>query len=228
MTERPPTSRLLIALALGVTALPQASHTLAAEELTLARLSFWVAPERMAEFQNLYETEILPWYEERGLVEHPGSGRATVDSVFSRLFVFSSAAEFHEARDRLRKDPTLLDMARKYGPQFGSRGLGGMLKSALRLYRAPATPGTRIAAGAGTQTPLGPGQGHWRTYDVTDGLAGPMVLAMHQDPAGDLWLGTHNNGVSSFDGQEWTNYDTSDGLAHNEVRAIHQDRDGDL
>jgi len=228
MIDRQPAFSVLAGFALAITALMQAPPALAAEELTLARLSFWVAPDRLAEFENLYQTEILPWYEERGLLKYPGAGRATVDSVFSRLFVFSSAAEFHAARERLRKDPELLDMAREYGPQFGSKGLGGMLKSALRLYQAPATPGTQVPAGAGKQTPLGPGQGHWRTYDVTDGLAGPMVLAMHQDRIGDLWLGTANNGVSSFDGQEWTNFDTSDGLTHNEVRAIHQDGDGDL
>jgi len=227
-TDRQPAGSLLGALILAVTALLLAPHAVAAQEPTLARLAFWIAPDRMADFQAVYEAEILPWHEERGLVEYSGTGRATVDSVFSRLFAFSSAAQFHATRDSLRKDPELLDLAREYGPRFGSKGLGGMLKSALRLYQAPATPGTKVPAGPGRRTPLGPGQGHWRTYDVTDGLAGPMVSAMHQDPIGDLWLGTSNNGISRFDGQEWTNYDTSDGLTHNEIRAIHQDRDGDL
>ena len=228
MVDRPPAFSILTALILAVSMLTEAPPALAAEEPTLARLSFWVAPDRMTEFQALYQAEILPWYEERGLVEYSGTGRATVDSVFSRLFVFNSAAEFHEARQRLRKDPELLEMSRTYGPRFGSRGIGNMLKSALRLYRAPATPGTQVAAGPGKQTPLGPGRGHWRTYDVTDGLAGPMVLAMCQDRTGRLWLGTANNGVSSFDGQEWTNFGTDDGLIHNEVGAIHLDRDGAL
>ena len=56
-----------------------------AEGPTLARLSFWVPPERMAEFQAAYEEQVVPILEKHGLVETFQRGRATVDGVFARL-----------------------------------------------------------------------------------------------------------------------------------------------
>ena len=56
-----------------------------AEEPTLARLSFWAPPERMAEFEAAYEEQVVPILEKHGLVETFQRGRATVDGVFARL-----------------------------------------------------------------------------------------------------------------------------------------------
>ena len=43
-------------------------QTLAAELTALARLSFWVAPERMADFEQVYEERIVPLLDAHGLV----------------------------------------------------------------------------------------------------------------------------------------------------------------
>ena len=48
-----------------------------------------------------------------------------------------------------------------------------------------------------------PEVGHWRTFDVTDGLAGLMVNGITQDRDGHLWFATMNNGVSCYDGRVW-------------------------
>ena len=61
-----------------------------AEETTLARLSFWVPPERMDEFEEVYTTQIVPLLKQYGMVESGQRGRTTVDSVFSRLFEFET------------------------------------------------------------------------------------------------------------------------------------------
>ncbi|MBI2503238.1 MAG: hypothetical protein HYW07_08390 [Candidatus Latescibacteria bacterium] len=48
---------------------------------TLARLSFWVPAERLAEFEAAYETRLLPILKKVGLVESSVPGRATVEGV---------------------------------------------------------------------------------------------------------------------------------------------------
>lgn len=53
---------------------------------TLARLSFYVPPNRMAEFEAVYNAKVAPILKTHGLMESAQRGRATVDNVFSRLF----------------------------------------------------------------------------------------------------------------------------------------------
>ncbi len=74
----------------------------------------------------------------------------------------------------------------------------------------------------------GPGTGHWRNYDVTDGLTNGSVRAMFQDREGYLWFGTNGGGVSRFDGQTFTTFTKEDGLTDNRVSVIVQDRNGNL
>ena len=49
-----------------------------AAEPTLARLSFWLAPERMDEFATAYDEKLLPILKGHGLVESAHPSRATV------------------------------------------------------------------------------------------------------------------------------------------------------
>ncbi|MEJ7831020.1 MAG: two-component regulator propeller domain-containing protein, partial [Segetibacter sp.] len=49
-----------------------------------------------------------------------------------------------------------------------------------------------------------------------------------QDSIGNLWFGTHEDGVSKFDGKTFTNYTTTQGLADNYVRCMIQDKKGNL
>ncbi|MFH1570063.1 MAG: two-component regulator propeller domain-containing protein [Gemmatimonadota bacterium] len=189
--------------------------------LTLARATFWVAPERVSELGAAAAAVLGPLLEARGLRPYAGVGRPVPDSVYSQLYEVGSPAALAAAREHLDGDPALLQARRALSRQFGT--WPEYIRAALRLYRAPAGPGTTRVAGPGRRIPLGPGRGHLQTFDVTDGLAGPMVLSIYQDRTGRMWFGTYNNGVSCFDGQKWTKYDTSDGLAHNQVRGIYGD-----
>ena len=74
-----------------------------AAEPTLARLSFWVPPERMGEFEAAYQVQIVPILKQYGFVESSERGRATVDSVFTRLFEFKAHTEITKKAKLLQK-----------------------------------------------------------------------------------------------------------------------------
>ncbi len=65
------------------------------------------------------------------------------------------------------------------------------------------------------------------TYASDDGLAESVVLSLHQDSSGYLWLGTPS-GASRFDGLAFSNFDDSHGLPSPVVRAFLEDRKGTL
>ena len=168
-------------------------------EPALARLSFWVPPERMAEFETLYEGEIAPILERHGLAPASGQGRAAPEGAFSRLFAFSSLSEIAPVRQALMDDPAMGRLQRRLNRTFG-RGTG---RIDFRMYSAPAGPGMIV--------PAGPGSGHWLTYDGTDGLAPGIVFSILQDREGYLWFGT-GGGVNRYDSQSFTRFTTRDGL----------------
>ena len=58
---------------------------------TVARLSVWVPPERMDEFEEAYKRQLAPLLRQHGLVEFSERGRTTVDTVFSRLLCLRRA-----------------------------------------------------------------------------------------------------------------------------------------
>lgn len=70
--------------------------------------------------------------------------------------------------------------------------------------------------------------GTWQHYTYFDGLGNNPVRPIYQDREGFLWFGTHNGGVSRYDGENFVNLTTDDGLAHNSVWTIFQDREGFL
>jgi len=51
----------------------------------------------------------------------------------------------------------------------------------------------------------------WKTYTMSDGLAGNTVHAIAMDQRGIFWIGT-NKGVSRFDGKNFKNFGVRDGL----------------
>ena len=70
--------------------------------------------------------------------------------------------------------------------------------------------------------------GVWKYYTHLNGLGNNHVRPIYQDREGFLWFGTHNGGVSRFDGVEFVNFTTDDGLTANSVWSIYQDREGFL
>jgi len=195
---------------------------------TLARLSFWVPPKRMAEFEAIYNAKIVPILKTHGLVESAQRGRATPDSVFSRLFEFKTPSEMLDKQKALQGDSTWTAMLRGFGTTFGiDRPNNPFIRNEFTFYAAPAGLGKVIPAGPGKVIPAGPGMGYSHTYDVSDGLAGGGVHSILQDREGVLWFGC-GDGVSRYDGQTFTTFTTKDGLAHNNVQSILQDREGVL
>lgn len=69
------------------------------------------------------------------------------------------------------------------------------------------------------------GKSDWRSYSISDGLAGPVVYSMAQEESGVLWFGT-NRGVSRFDGDTWQTFSQADGLASDNVYAVAVDHRG--
>jgi serine phosphatase RsbU (regulator of sigma subunit) len=70
------------------------------------------------------------------------------------------------------------------------------------------------------------GEEFYRPFTTEDGLAHDIIVAIHRDPDGILWLGTWGGGVSRYDGKEFINFTTEDGLANGHVRLIYHDAEG--
>ena len=202
-----------ILLSLLFLAVPSASA-----ESTLARLSFWLPSERMAEFEISYREQALPVLKHHGLVESAVAGRATPDSVFSRLFALSTPSEVLQKQDALNADPAWKAVLQILGKTVGLDGPTAPIRYRFEPYTAPAGPGRTV--------PAGRGKGQWRTYDVKDGLAGGNTWSILQDRDGYLWFGSWGSGVTRYDGQIFRVFTTEDGLPSNNVMAAFQDRDG--
>ena len=67
----------------------------------------------------------------------------------------------------------------------------------------------------------------FRAYTTRHGLANNIVVSIHQDRQGSLWIGTAG-GLSRFKDERFTNYTTKDGLADDNVVSIYEDHLGDL
>jgi hypothetical protein len=188
-----------------------------AAEPTLARLCFWVPPERKAEFESAYQTEIAPLLARHGLSESSRVGRTTVDSVFSRLFDVGSLAVLEKSAGALWADQGFQQARRRLGARFGAVGPDSLLEVSYNLYQRPVA--------AGRTAPAGPGRGHWRTYDAGDGLFCVSIHALKQDRDGYLWFAT-DGGAYRYDGRTSVALTKRDGLVGNWVFSVLQDRDG--
>ncbi len=198
---------------------------------TVCRLSFWAPPDRMEEFEAVYEKNVAPLLKEHGWVSSSCSARRTIAKVFSRLFEFQSP-EIADKWQAVRSDSIFQAVLKDLGTTFGTTRKDSLIRTTFRLYSAPAGTGT-VSERTRTEMPAGRGSGRWQTYDVEDGLAGAFVSSIIQDREGALWFGTgshdaHGGGVSRYDGQTWTTFTTKDGLAHNNVLSILQDHENRL
>ena len=199
-----------------------------AAEPTLARLSFWLPPERMTEFGATYQKEVVPILGKHGLRESAEQGRATVDSVFARLFEVKNLGDILKKENGLAEDLGWKALLLELGNRYGTSDADGLIPVRLAVYSAPAI-GKEALAGPGTQSLAGRGRGHWRIYDATDGLAPGLVGSILEDREGNIWFGAEvSGGVSRYDGQDFKTFTTEDGLAHNWVWPMIQDRDGNF
>jgi len=200
---------------------------------TLARLSFWVPPEQNADFESAYRMKVVPILKAHGLVESPKQGRYTPERVFSRLFEVNTPNDVSEKQKSLSDDPVWKELLKSLGPIFGATPPDSPIRYEFSLYTTsagsgrsvPAGPGKSVFIGPGTTEPAGRGRRHWRTYDITDGLAGGMVNSIFQDKDDYLWFCT-NGGVSRYDSYRFKNFTKEDGLAHTSVLSGLQDKEG--
>ena len=195
---------------------------------TLARLSFWVPPERTAEFEATYKEKVVPILKRHGLVQSSERGRATVEGIFSRLFEVGTPSEVEEKREALEKDLAWHEILENLETVFWLTEADGRIRYHFGIYSAPAEASKTVPAGRGKVVPAGRGRGHWRTFDVTDGLGTLDVPTIFQDGEGNLWFATDGGGVSQYDGGTFTTFTTANGLASNSVGYILQDRAGNL
>lgn len=52
------------------------------------------------------------------------------------------------------------------------------------------------------------------------------IRAIFQDSKGNYWIGSHNEGVSQFNGKTHKYFTTNEGLADNQIRSIQEDKNG--
>jgi ligand-binding sensor domain-containing protein len=54
------------------------------------------------------------------------------------------------------------------------------------------------------------------------------IRAIFQDSKGNYWFGSHNEGVSFYDGKSYEYFTTNEGLADNQIRSIQEDEKGNI
>ena len=118
-------------------------------EPTLARLSFYVPPERMGDFEAIYQEKLVPVLESCGLMESSRQGRATPGGIFNRLFKLETPSEVVEKQQALGGDPAWQEVCRDLGAAFGTADSDGLIQHTLALYETPAGPGKAVRAGPG-------------------------------------------------------------------------------
>ena len=184
----------------------------------LARLSFQVSPERMAEFETIYRKQLAPVLRGYGLVESSQQGRETPEGFFYRLFALDSPSSVGEKRTALRDDPSWQKVLKKLGSEFGPADADGPLMFEFSIYSSPIGPGTTVENSKG--------QGHWLNFGREEGITN--VFAMEEDREGNIWLGSWGNGIIRYDGQNFVPFTEEDGLANNQVYSILEDREGNI
>ena len=70
--------------------------------------------------------------------------------------------------------------------------------------------------------------GVFTTFTAHDGLAGDVILSLHEDAHGALWIGTDGGGMSRYRDGRFQTYNTKDGLPDDAVFAICTGPDGSL
>jgi len=54
------------------------------------------------------------------------------------------------------------------------------------------------------------------------------IRAIFRDSKGNYWLGSHNEGVSFYNGKSFEYFTTKEGLANNQIRSIQEDQNGKI
>lgn len=192
---------------------------------TIVRLSFWIPHERMAEFEALYERELVPVLKSHGLVESAQYTRPHRKGIFSRFFELDAPVQTDEKREALITDPIWTKILNDIGDTFDTADPSGSARFYFGLVLAPAGTCKVETAGPGESVPVERRQGNWKSFSEEIGYK--SVEAILEDQEGYIWFGTET-GATRYDGQSWTVYSTETELGGNGVSAIFQARDGSI
>lgn len=68
-----------------------------------------------------------------------------------------------------------------------------------------------------------PGTSQTSTLKFTSG-----IRAILQDSKGNYWFGSHNEGISFYNGKSFEYFTTNEGLSDNQIRSIQEDKNGKI
>ena|SRR5690606_11847635 len=69
----------------------------------------------------------------------------------------------------------------------------------------------------------------WVSTSKTDTLKFTSAIrAIFQDSKGNYWIGSHNEGVSFYNGKSYEYFTTNEGLSDNQIRSIQEDKNGNI
>lgn len=68
----------------------------------------------------------------------------------------------------------------------------------------------------------------FKTFDVSDGLAGNTVRSILEDKTGNIWFTTEGEGICKYNGREFVTYNKNNGLPTNTIWFAKEDRSGNL
>jgi len=54
------------------------------------------------------------------------------------------------------------------------------------------------------------------------------IRSILEDSKGNIWFGSHQEGVCLFNGKKMTYYDMENGLINNQIRSIYEDKNGHI
>ena len=220
---------MLLAICLGCALCAQTSAIEATAPLdVLGRVCLWLDPAKVADFDDVFDARFRPLLRSSGVYPRDEGGRSTRPGVFSRLIRADRASDLVSLQQAIRRDSDWTGLLKELASSYGPSQETDRLRYEITPYRVSPAKGRTVQAGPGTVTWPVRGIGHWRTYDVTDGLLDDDVLAIYQDRDGYLWFGTWSGGVSRYDGGTWVTLTQADGLASNWVWSVCQDRDGNM
>ncbi|MBT3604886.1 MAG: hypothetical protein HN521_17635, partial [Candidatus Latescibacteria bacterium] len=185
---------------------------------TIVRLTFHISSDQKDEFESVYQERLLPILQQCGLETTDRALRKMPPRNFAHLFAIKSPTDLPQIRQTLRSNPEWRNILFELASTFGNPMPDGLLFYVLELYQTTST-NNDIASST-------TGQGAWRAYDATNGLASGFVFSMIEDRDGKLWFSAFGGGISCFDGQTFRTYTRDDGLAHNEVFSVFQDSTG--
>lgn len=126
-------------------------------EPTLARLSFWVAPERMTEMEDIYQRILMPLLQKQGLKPTSQSGRLGSEGIFSRLQETQSPTDVRRIQSALNEDQAWQRAMVQLGRQFGTHSKDGHIQWSFMPYAT--------SAGTSRSTSTAEGHGFWRNFN---------------------------------------------------------------